>query len=103
MKFDLRSEARYFVVTPLAAEIDGVNADVVDISTRGARLQVTQPVGIGRLVPFTLRAENSGVVTTASVIWCEMAALSLHDDELDRYFCGVTFEQSLAAIRELIR
>ncbi|HEX9163733.1 MAG TPA: PilZ domain-containing protein, partial [Thermoanaerobaculia bacterium] len=47
--------------------------------------------------------ENSGVVTTASVIWCEMAALSLHDDELDRYFCGVTFEQSLAAIRELIR
>jgi PilZ domain-containing protein len=102
MNHDMRTEGRYFVVTPLQADIDGVNADLVDISTRGARLQVTQRIAIGRPVPFTLRTSDATIATTATAVWCEMAALSLHDDEMDRYFCGVSFDHSLSVIRHLI-
>ncbi|MGZ8851205.1 MAG: PilZ domain-containing protein [Thermoanaerobaculia bacterium] len=103
MTIDNRKEARYFVVTPLAAEIGGVNADVIDISTRGARLQLTQQIEVGRPLSFTLHAGEVAIATSAVAVWCEVAALAMHDDESDRYFCGVTFEKSLSIMRHLIQ
>ncbi|HSP15734.1 MAG TPA: PilZ domain-containing protein [Thermoanaerobaculia bacterium] len=99
---ELRSESRYFIVTPVAAEINGVHADVVDLSTRGARLQVTRRLAIGNIVPLTLRSGAVTIATSASVAWCDVAALALDDEESDRYFCGVTFVESIAMIRHLI-
>ena len=102
MSHDLRTEGRFFVVTPLQAEINGVNADLVDISSKGARLQVTQSIKTGQPVPFTLRTSDAAIATKATPVWCEMAAMSLCDDEMDRYFCGVTFDRSLSVITHLI-
>jgi hypothetical protein len=102
MDHDLRTEGRYFVVTPLQADIAGNNADLIDISTKGARLQLTQRVAVGRPMPFTLRTADVAIATTATPVWCEMGALSLNDEELDRYFCGVTFDRSLSVIAHLI-
>lgn len=102
MKHDSRTERRYFVITPLAAQIGGVNADVVDISTRGARLQVTQKVEVGKPLTFSLRTGEGAVETSAAAVWCQVAALALHDEELDRYFCGITFDRSVGLIRHVI-
>lgn len=102
MRQDQRAEPRYFVVTPVAAEIDGINADVVDLSTRGARLQVMEPVKTGTSVEVTVRAGGVQMATVASVVWCEVAALSFSDEESDRYLVGVSFPESLPLIGHLI-
>jgi hypothetical protein len=102
MNRDLRSERRYFVITPLPAEIGGVNADVVDISTKGARLQVTERIDLGRPMNFLLKTKDAAIETHASAVWCEVAAFSLHDEELDRYFCGITFDHSVSLIGHII-
>lgn len=90
------------MITPLPAEIGGVNADVVDISTRGARLQVTQKIELGRPLNFMVRTKEAAVETSASAIWCDVAALALHDEALDRYFCGITFDRSVSLIGHII-
>jgi len=64
MNCDLRSERRYFVITPLPAEIGGVNADVVDISTKGARLQITEKIEVGRPMNFLLRTKEAAIETS---------------------------------------
>ena len=102
MTLDLRSEPRYFVVTPVAAEVNGVNADVIDLSTRGARLQVTHRLAIGNIVPLTLRSGPVTITTSASVVWCDVAAFALDDEESDRYFCGVAFVEAISMIGHLI-
>ena len=90
------------MITPLPAEIGGVNADVVDISTRGARLQVTEKIDLNRTMSFMLRTKEAAIETSAFAIWCDVAALALHDEELDRYFCGITFDRSLSLIGHII-
>lgn len=102
MRDELRSEARYFVVTPVAAEIGGINADLVDLSTRGARLQTVERQVAGATVPLTLRTGGVSIATSATVVWCEVAALAFSDDESDRYLCGVAFGGSLSMIKHLI-
>ena len=102
MNRDQRSERRYFVITPLPAEMGGVNADVVDISSRGARIQVTERIDLGRPMTFMLKTKDAAIETVASAVWCDVAAFALHDEELDRYLCGITFDHSLSIIRHII-
>jgi hypothetical protein len=102
MNSDLRTENRYFVVTPLPAQIGAINADLVDISTRGARLQVTQRVPTGQRLTFAIRTPEATIETAAVAVWCDLAAFSLQDEEPDRYLCGITFERSISVIGHLI-
>ena len=102
MNRDQRTERRYFVITPLPAEMGGVNADVIDISTKGARLQVTEKIELGRPMSFMLKTKDAAMETSASAVWCDVAALALHDEELDRYFCGITFDRSVSLVRHII-
>lgn len=102
MNLDQRGERRYFVVTPLPAEVNGLNADVVDISLAGARLQVTERFRTGQPLKFVLKTREASIEINASLIWTEVAALSLHDEESDRYFCGIAFEHPVAVIGQVI-
>jgi len=102
MNQDARTERRYFVITPIAAKFGWANADVVDISTRGARLQVTEKIPTGQQVSFSMKIGEATIETTASAVWCDVAALSLQDEEPDRYFVGITFERSVSLIRMFI-
>ena len=102
MNRDQRSERRYFVVTPLPAEINGLNADVIDISMAGARLQVTERVRTGQPLQFVLKTKEASIETHATLVWCEVAALSLHDEELDRYFCGIAFDRPVSLLGHVI-
>lgn len=98
METDLRTATRYFLHQTIPAELGGMRADIVDLSVKGARLQLTEGVAVGMTLPFSMKA----VMTNASVLWCEMAAISLSDEESDRYLCGVSFERSLPVIGHLL-
>lgn len=102
MHQDQRSEPRYFVVTPLPAEISGLNADIIDISLAGARVQVTERLRAGQHFKFLLKTREASVEAPAYLIWCEVAAVSLSDEEPDRYFAGIAFEQPVATLGSVI-
>ncbi len=102
MDSDLRTAPRYFLVTPLPAMVNGRNADVIDLSVKGARLQLTESLAAGAMLPFSLEAGGASVVTSGLVLWCELAAISLTDDESDRYYCGMAFDRPLSVVGHLI-
>ena len=55
MPTDFRTAPRYFVMSALPATLGAIDANVVDLSIRGARLHMTQPMSIGSLLPFRLQ------------------------------------------------
>lgn len=102
MSSEKRTAPRYFVMASLPGQLDGRDVEVVDISMKGARVQVTEAVGIGATMRFTLKCSGAAVVIPVTVQWCELAALSLHDGEEDRFFCGLEFERPVPVVRHLV-
>ncbi len=102
MASDFRTVPRFFLMTAIPATLGDKEADVVDLSVRGARLQVTQPYAIGATVPFALETAGGRVTAEATVSWCRMAALALDDEEADRYLCGVMFDHELPMVKEIL-
>jgi hypothetical protein len=67
-----RSPRKY--VAPLFSSIDGVHAQVVDVSAEGVRLELTGAQA-GMLPPlFTMRVPTFGVVTTVKRVWVAQQA-----------------------------
>jgi hypothetical protein len=102
MATDFRTAPRYFVMTALPAAVGPAEANIVDLSVRGARVQLTQSFNIGTQVQFTLKTERGTISTQATVSWCRMAALALDDTECDRYLCGIMFDQEQPAVTKVI-
>jgi hypothetical protein len=102
MATDFRTVPRYFIMTALPATLGDAEVNVVDLSVRGARLQLTQPFNIGAAVQFTLRTESATVSATATVSWCRMAALALDDIECDRYLCGLMFDEEQPNVMKVV-
>src|SRR5439155_4972772 len=94
--------SRYFVLSALPAKLGDIEGNIVDLSVRGARLHLTQPLAIGVTLPFTLRASGEVINTQVTISWCRMAALALDDKETDRYLCGIMFEQEQSAVEKII-
>lgn len=92
MLSDLRKHPRYFLPRGLPSVVDETKASVVDLSLKGARLQITQPLVVGARLPFVVTAGGGAIQTGATVLWCQIAALALDDEESDVYFAGVTFD-----------
>lgn len=102
MANEFRTVPRYFLMTALPASLGEAVANIVDLSVRGVRLQVTQPFPIGSTVLFALQTSSGTVSTQATVSWCRMAALSLSDEEADRYLCGLHFDNELPVVKHVI-
>ena len=102
MPTDFRAVPRFFMMTALPVTFGEAEANVVDVSIRGARLQVTQPYVVGATLPFICTAANRHIVAEATVTWCRMAALSLDDEESDRYLVGIVFDHEIAAIKDVV-
>jgi PilZ domain-containing protein len=102
MATDFRTAPRYFIMSPLPATLGQAEANVVDLSIRGARLQVMQPFSIGAALEFTVRTESANFTTRATVSWCRMAALALDDIECDRYLCGIMFDEEQQTVMKIV-
>ncbi len=72
MAMDFRTTPRYFIMSALPATLGDVEVNVVDLSVRGARLQLTQPFAIGATLLFVLRTESATVSSRVTVSWCIM-------------------------------
>ncbi|HUJ12802.1 MAG TPA: PilZ domain-containing protein [Thermoanaerobaculia bacterium] len=102
MPTDFRTVPRFFIMTALPAKLGQAEVNVVDLSVRGARLQLMQPIGIGATLQFTLTTEPAAISARATVSWCRMAALALDDVECDRYLCGVMFDEEQPAVMKIV-
>lgn len=102
MATDFRTVPRYFIMTALPATLGDVEVNVVDLSVRGARLQLMQPFSIGASLQFSLRTEIATVSSRATISWCRMAALALDDAECDRYLCGIMFDEEQPAVMNIV-
>jgi len=102
MLSDFRRYPRYFLPGGLSAMLAHVEASVVDVSLKGARVQITQPLAVGEKLRFALLTSGGAVDTTATVLWCQMAALALDDEESDVYLAGITFEEALPVLGGVI-
>jgi len=102
MATDFRTTPRYFIMSALPATLGDVEVNVVDLSVRGARLQLTQPFAIGATLLFVLRTESATVSSRVTVSWCRMAALALDEAECDRYLCGIMFDEEQSAVMKIV-
>lgn len=102
MTSDFRRFPRYFLPSGIPATLAEVSASVVDLSVKGARLQTTQQLVVGEKVPFAFTTSESTITTGATVLWCQLAALALDDDESDRYLAGITFDDTVPAVDRVI-
>lgn len=98
MLSDLRRYPRYFLPRGLRAQMGESDANVVDLSVKGARVQVNQAFNIGSKVGMSLTAAGESIRTSATVLWCQMAALALDDDESDVYLAGVVFDDAIPTV-----
>jgi hypothetical protein len=102
MLSDFRRHPRYFLPAGLHASLAEVEANVVDLSVKGARLQVLQPLVVGAKLPFALVTSGGTITTGATVLWCQMAALALDDEESDRYLAGIVFDVALPLVAHVL-
>ena len=102
MLSDLRRYPRFFLPGGLRAQLEQADANVVDLSVKGARVQVNQAFNVGAKVGLSLIAGDEPISTAATVLWCQMAALALDDDESDVYLAGVMFDEPLPVVETIL-
>jgi hypothetical protein len=86
---------------PLHAGFGIHTVNVVDVSLKGARIEIAKPIPLGARYPLIIETHRGTVQTTATVLWCEIDELSLTDG-VDRYLVGVVFDESSTDVGSLI-
>ena len=102
MQNDLRTIPRYFLPNGVAAMLADSSASVVDLSLKGARLQVNRQLPLGERLGFVLSSGGSTIRTNVTVLWCQMAALALDQNESDVYLAGVVFDHALTEVGSIL-
>ena len=100
--FTNRMAPRYFLLTTLRAAIADAEGHIVDLSAKGARLELTKALPVGAKLPMKFSAAAGAVEVPATVLWCRMAAMALDDNEEDRFFAGVIFDQPIPLVERII-
>jgi PilZ domain. len=102
MFHEFRAAPRYFLLHHLPAVLADIPSSVVDLSPKGARVHLQQPLTVGSTLPFRLSTDAGQLDVTARVLWCELAAMAVDDAASDRYLCGVRFEETPATATAVI-
>ncbi|HKB79127.1 MAG TPA: PilZ domain-containing protein [Thermoanaerobaculia bacterium] len=97
----LRSIPRYFLIPPLFATAGRESVRVVDISLRGARLELNAPLPVGSRQRVVIATTNGTVDEEVTVLWSQIDDISV-DGDVDRYVAGVEFESRPGTVGELI-
>jgi hypothetical protein len=97
-----RTVPRYFLLPPLHADFGIHSVSVVDLSLKGARVEIAKPLAHGARFPLIIETKHGAIQLPATVLWCEIDELSLSNGGADRYLSGVVFDESSKEIGELI-
>jgi hypothetical protein len=96
-----RTVARYFLAPPLAGAIDGRPVSVIDLSPKGARLELTGALAPGTSIQLQIETDAGGFDAEATLLWCQIDELRL-DGSDDRYLAGIVFREWRPEIESLI-
>jgi PilZ domain-containing protein len=97
----LRSFPRYFMLPPLFATTGNESVRVIDLSLKGARLELNSPLRIGSRQRLVIMTTEGVVDEQVTVLWSQIDDLSV-DSGIDRYVAGVEFDGQPASVGELI-
>ncbi|MGZ8868292.1 MAG: PilZ domain-containing protein [Thermoanaerobaculia bacterium] len=98
---DLRTVARYFLAPPLAGFANGRAVRIIDLSIKGARIDLVEQFNPGEDVFLVIVSSQGEITVPGTILWCELDSLLL-DNVQDRYLAGVSFSHSSAAIDALL-
>ena len=88
---DLRSKQRFIVRLPLRGELDGEDAEVLDLSTGGFRIAHRMHVRIGESAKLRVHSEDGDLPFRAKVMWSRLSHDRDPDDSL-LYTSGMRIE-----------
>ncbi len=74
---------------------------MIDLSIKGARLELVEPFNPGESLFLVIHFEKIEITVPAIVLWCELESM-LVDLIHDRYIAGVAFDRVSGAVQELI-
>lgn len=90
---DQRSVPRYFVTQAIGGTADGKPVRLVDMSTKGVRLELSGPVAPGSMLHLEIATPAGEIDADATVLWCQIDELRL-DGSDDRYLAGLVFVEA---------
>lgn len=97
----LRSFPRYFLLPPLFATAGSESVRVIDLSLKGARLELNAPLRVGSRQRLLIQTIEGLVDEQVTVLWSQIDDLAI-DNGGDRYLAGVEFDAQPVAVGELI-
>ena len=98
MERDLRTVPRYFLSPALNGSIDGNPAAIVDLSTKGARVQMVHPLEPGKSYYLIV---SSDITVEVTALWSELDSLRM-DMVHDTYLSGLAFARPSRVVGELL-
>jgi hypothetical protein len=96
----LRTMPRYFLLPPMFATAGSESVRVIDISLRGARLELNSPLRAGSRQRLIIHTTEGVVDETVTVLWSQIDDLSV--DGIDRYLAGIEFDSQPQSVGQLI-
>jgi len=97
----LRNYPRYFMLPPLFANAGNEGVRVVDLSLRGARLEMGVALTVGSSVRLKILTTEGVVDEAVTVLWSQIDDLGFDSGE-DRYMAGVEFDRQPEAVGHLL-
>ena len=101
MKPELRTVPRYFLNPPIPGFANGRAVRVVDLSSKGARLELVEPFEPGEKVFLQIVSDSGELTVEGTILWSEIDSL-LMDMLQDRYLVGVSFLRTSAVVNDLL-
>ena len=96
----LRTVPRYFLLPPMFATAGSESVRVIDISLRGARLELNGPLRVGSSLRLVIQTTEGIVDEKVTVLWSQIDDFSV--DGIDRYLAGIEFHCQPVSVGALI-
>jgi len=97
----LRSYPRYFLIPPLYATAGAESVRIIDLSLKGARLELNAPLRVGSRHRMVVMTTDGVVDEQVTVLWSQIDDLAVGNGP-DRYMAGVEFDTQSEPVGELI-
>ncbi|HLJ75555.1 MAG TPA: PilZ domain-containing protein [Thermoanaerobaculia bacterium] len=97
----LRSYPRYFLIPPLYATTGAESVRIIDLSLKGARLELNAPLRVGSRHRMVIMTTDGVVDEHVTVLWSQIDDLAVGNGP-DRYMAGVEFDTQPEPVGELI-
>jgi hypothetical protein len=98
---DLRTVVRYFLAPPLPGLVNGRSVRIVDLSVKGARIELEESFRPGEEVSLVIGSSGGKITVPGTILWCEIDSLLL-DNAHDRYLAGFAFREANTVVNNLL-